>query len=64
MAKVEPIQEYLDAKSLKERMARLPVYFREMLTNEIADQVSWFGPVDREWLENELAGYERMERHG
>lgn len=62
--KVEALQEYHDAKLLKERMAKLPKVFHGMLLQEIADQACWFGPVTREWLEKEITGYERIERHG
>lgn len=61
MPKIEPIQEAQDLSSLKERMAKLPKHMEAVLLQEIAGQVCYFGPVDREWLEKELAFYETLQ---
>lgn len=55
------IQEHKDVRDLQSRLSRLPDRCHKMLTDELINRVCFgHGPVDREWLDEEISSYERV----
>ena len=50
------IQERTDQRQLEQSLSKLPQLSRSIILQNIIEQVSWHGPIDREWLEQEVAG--------
>lgn len=64
MRNVENLQEYIDTKDLEKRLSKLSDHAETRIIQNIISQVCWHGPVTREWLENEVASQEEVERRG
>lgn len=47
-------QEMLDQQDFRNKLKSIPAWKKELILDEIISQVCWFGPVTREWLENDM----------
>ena len=50
------IQERADQRQLEQSLSKLPQLSRSIILQNIIEQVCWHGDVNREWLEQEVAG--------
>lgn len=63
MRNIESMQEYIDAKALENRMNNLSDRAARRIVDELISRTCWHAdaPVNREWLEKEIASQESVE---
>lgn len=63
MRNVESMQEYMDARELENRMNNLSDRAARRIVDEIISRICWHAdsPINREWLEAEIASQEAAE---
>lgn len=49
-------QERVDQQDLERALSKLPQLSRSIILQNVIEQICWHGPIDREWLEQEVAG--------
>lgn len=64
MRKVEDLQEYQDVQFLTSKIRNMDDIDKSILISNIIDQVCWYGPVTREWMEEELKFKGGLKVHG
>lgn len=63
MRNIESMQEYMDAKALENRMKNLSDRAARRIVDELISRTCWHAdaPINREWLEAEIASQEAAE---
>lgn len=61
LARVEDMQEYIDKKNLENSFFKLSTQGQAEFVRNLISQTCWHGPVNREWLEDEIKSQEATE---